>query len=212
MADDFDDDAPATPPDLLPALQAKADLAARKVDLLERRIAAWESELAELRALVRAVPTAESVSGPQDRLDDLEARVARMEKRSLRALASQAAQRVSTEGSSVHFAGPDRDVPADARALVFSSWTPIEAAAGETVTLSVTVDGFEVGDEVLFSVTDLAGEPLDRLTAKVGRHDTDKVSVGWAPPPPAKGGHREFRFTASCRGREDRSPVLTVRA
>ncbi|MCA9543674.1 MAG: hypothetical protein KC613_04770 [Myxococcales bacterium] len=211
MADHYDDDAPKVPADLLPELQAKAELAARKVDLLERRIAAWEDELAQLRKLLKAIPTAEAVDAPQARMDDLEGRVARLEKRSFRAMAGQAMQRAGGTGGAVHFAGPELDVPADARALVFATWTPLDAAAGEPVTLSVMVDGFDPEDVVSFAITDLAGDAVDSLSVPVARATAEKVSAAWTPPAPGKGGHREFRFTASCRGREDRSPVLTVR-
>ena len=204
--------APQTPQpaDLLPELQARADLATRKVDLLERRIAAWESELAELRTLLRGQPEPEG-QAPMARLDDLEARVARMERRSMRSLARQAAVEAPSP-SRVHVAGPQLEIPADPRALVFARWSPMDAKAGEKVHLSVKVDGFDQGDVVAFQITNLAGDALgDPVEQEITSPTVDEVGFDWTPPPPAKDGHREFRFLARCRGREDQSPVLTVR-
>ena len=210
MSDEEPTPTPVPAEDLLPELQARADLATRKVDLLERRIAAWESELAELRALIREKPESEEPTSAS-RLDDFEARVARLERRSMRSLARQAAAEAPSP-SRVHIAGPQLDIPSDARALVFASWTPLDATAGQKVHLSVKVDGFEVDDVVSFQITNLAGDALgDPLPIKIDSLDTDEVGFDWTPPPPDKGGHRAFRFVARCRGREDQSPVLTVR-
>lgn len=209
-----DEQLPAQPAaaDLMPELQGRVDLATRKLDLLERRIAAWESELAELRTLLRDQPEPDAGQTGQERMDDLEARVARLERRSMRSLARQAATEAPTP-SRVHWAGPEMDIPADARALVFASWTPLDAKAGDTVRLSVKVDGFDAGDVVEFQITTLAGEPIGEPNGiKIDSPTADEVGFDWKPPAPGESGHAEYRFVARCRGREDRSPVLTIRA
>lgn len=207
---------PQSSTDLVVDLTQRLDQALRRADLLERRIAAWEKELAAVKAELRdftgqaALATQES-----DRVTGLEQRLHKLEARSLQAAARDAlnapAARPLEPLKPVLKLSPDRE---DHCALVFARWQPLEAKAGESVTLKVRCDGFNAGDEVDFILTEIGvdkGEPLTPIRLKLPVDQMEDLSVQWTPPRPAKDGHREFMYVARGRGQEARSPVLTVR-
>lgn len=200
----------APPPDLLPELQARIEQATRRLDLLERRISAWETQLEALEKgageAAPAGPTVEVVH----RFDDLEARIRRLERRSMQARAREAVRGAGDPGAADGSTalGP-AEIDPDARAVVFARWNPLQASAGERVQLTVTVDGFDEGAPVEFIISELGGETLPALTVPVGAND--EVTASWTPPAPAKGGHREFTFIARCKDRDAHAPVLVVR-
>ncbi|MEZ4468315.1 MAG: hypothetical protein R3F60_23400 [bacterium] len=202
--------APQPPPvDLLPELQAKIELATRTLAILERRIAAWESELAEVKTELRErAPSTQVVES--ERMADLEARLARLERRQLRQQARDQAQAALSGGG-----GPA--IPAiaqggeaeDSRAVVFARWSSTEAQAGEIVKLSAMVDGFVPGEEISFHIVALDGSPVgEPVKIKVGEKDT--VDFKWKAPAPGARGSADFYFEASGGGHVARSPVLTV--
>lgn len=210
MSDDNTPQSSAPPPDLLPELQARVEQATRRLDLLERRIAAWETQLEALeKGAGEEAPTGPAVE-VVNRFDDIEARVRRLERRSMQARAREAVRGAGDPGAADGAAslGP-AEVDPDARAVVFARWSPLKASAGERVKLTVTVDGFEAGTPVEFVITELGGEALPALTVPVGAED--EVTASWTPPAPQAGGHREFTFVARCKDRDAHAPVLVVR-
>lgn len=200
---------PVPPPDLLPELQARVDLVTRRLDLLERRIASWENQLAEAEKKLATTEQQPVAQQAIDRFDDLEARIRRLERK---AMQSRTRELTAGLGEPARSDGAARipvsvDDP-DARALVFARWSPIKATPGERVTLSVLIDGFDADEMVHFVISELGGETLPPLGVPAGTGD--EVSVGWTPPKPKKGGHREFTFIVRCRDREAHAPILVV--
>lgn len=209
MADEPKIPPPAPPPDLLPELQARVDLVTRRIDLLERRIAAWENQLSEVEKAVKRDEQQPVAQHAIERFDDLEARIRRLERKDMqgrtRDITAAAGSPVKTDGAARLQVSVDDP---DARALVFARFSPIKAAPGERVTLSVLVDGFDAEDMVHFTISELGGETLPPLSVPAGTGD--EVSVGWTPPKPKKGGHREFTFIVRCKDREAHAPILVV--
>ena len=207
---------PTTPAELVADLTQRLDAALRRADLLERRIAAWESELATIKTELRDFTgQAAAVGQESERVDALELRLQKLESRSLQATARAALAAPPTRPLEplkpvLQFA-PDRE---DTCALVFARWEPLEAKAGDPVKLRVRCDGFNAGDEVEFLIGELGvpeGVRLEPVRLKLPLDDMEEVTVQWTPPRPAKDGHREFTYIARGRGQEARSPVLTVR-
>jgi len=195
-------------------LLKKLDAALRRADLLERRVAAWERELASVRTeLTDFAALTPAARVESDRWQQLEARLGRLEVRSLQAQARRALE-------SAPAAGPERPrVPRsnneddDVCALVFARWEPLEAKPGDKVTMRVKSDGYEEGDVVEFHISEL-GSDAAALVVKhtIDRADPNEVTVTWTPPRPDTGSERAFTYIARGRGREARSPVLRVLA
>lgn len=207
---------PQSNTDLVVDLTQRLDQALRRADLLERRIAVWEKELASVKSELRDF-TGQMAAAHQetDRLGGLEQRLNKLESRSLQAAARDALSAPPTRPleplKPVLNLSPDRE---DHCALVFARWQPLEAKAGEPVTLRVRCDGFNAGDEIDFVLTELGaseGEPLKPLRHKLPVDQMEELAVQWTPPRPAKDGHREFMYVARGRGQEARSPVLIVK-
>lgn len=195
--------------DLLPELQARIELATRNMTILERRIAAWESELAEVRAELREkiVP---SEQPDQARISDLEARIARMERRNLRQHAQQLAADAAALAAARPAAPAADEAPAeDARAIVFARWGSNEGEPGDVIRLSAMVDGFEPKEEVLFRIMGLDGStPCDPIVVLAGEKDI--VQTSWVAPQLGRKKSQEFYFEAVGGGMVARSPVLTI--
>ncbi len=207
---------PAETGNLVVDLTARLDQALRRADLLERRIAAWEGELAriktELREFTGQVTTAHQET---DRVGELERRLQKLENRSMQAAARQALAAPSTRTleplKPILKLSPDSP---DHCALVFARWQPLEVKAGETVTLRVKCDGYNAGDEIEFLLAELGapeGETITPVRLKLPLDEMEEATVNWIPPKPVKGGQREFTYLARGRGQEARSPVLIVR-
>ena len=193
------------PADSLPELQAKIDLAVRNMTLLERRIASWENELTELRAELRAQTNSEPDEDTL-RFTDLESRVARLERRSMRdrAQAVLAAPSVGIIEASTVSSAPDT------RVLVYARWSEDEGKPRSTVELTVRADGIEDGEEITFQIVGLDGTiPCDPIKGKV---KDDIATVKWKIPALSKGNSREYYFDAICEDQSARSPVLLVRS
>lgn len=216
MARPVDPDTPQQQPpplapaaDLLPELQARIELATRNMTILERRIAAWESELAEVKAELREqiVPTEQPDAA---RLSDLEARIARLERRNLRQHAQQLAADAAALAASRPEAPPaEAAVDEDARAIVFARWGSNEANPGDVIRLSAMIDGFEPTEEVQFRIMGLDGSaPCDPIVVPAGERDT--VQTSWVAPKIGRSRSREYYFEATGGGLVARSPVLTV--
>lgn len=208
MAEEMPPPSPA-PPVASPEVLAQLELANRRFELLERRIASWERRLAELEEGL-GEEVAPSEAPGLERLDDLEARISRLERKRFEQLARGGGRPAASTASS-RPAGPPVEVPGDARALVFAEWSPLKPPPGEAVVLRVMVDGFESDETVRFEIREL--EQPDKapvvLEAPVG--EGDRVEVRWTPPKPGKSRKtREFTFRASCAGHEAQSPVLIV--
>lgn len=207
---------PSDSTDLVVDLTQRLDQALRRADLLERRIAAWEKELASVKAELRDFTGQLTVAGQEtDRLTGLEQRLNKLESRSLQAAAREAlnapAPRPLEPLKPVLALSPTRE---DHCALVFARFEPLEAKAGEPVKLRVRCDGFNAGDEVDFVLTEIGrpdAEALPPIRHKLPVDALEEVVVTWTPPKPGKDGHREFMYVARGRGQEARSPVLTVR-
>lgn len=197
------------PPTASPEVLAQIELANRRFELLERRIASWERRLAELEeGLGEQVAPAEAPG--LERLDDLEARISRLERKRFEQLA-RGGGRPAASAAATAPAGPPVEVTGDARALVFAEWHPLKPAPGETVTLRVMVDGFEADETVRFVVRELEHPDAEPVVLEAPAGTADRVEVRWTPPKPGKKRKtREFTFRASCAGHEAQSPVLIV--
>lgn len=194
--------------DLLPELQARIELATRNMTILERRIAAWESELAEVKAELREkiVPTEQPDAA---RFSDLEARIARLERRNLRqhaqALAAEAMANLSTQPE----APPAEAIEDDTKAIVFARWGSNEASPGDVIRLSAMIDGFEANEEITFRIMGLDGSAVgDPVVVPAGERDT--VQTSWVAPKLGRKKSLEYYFEASGDGMIARSPVLTL--
>jgi hypothetical protein len=202
-------------PESVAELLTRLDAALRRADLLERRIGSWEKDLAsvrtELSEFAEVLPRARVES---DQWQQLEARLSRLEQRSLQALARRALETARPVSAQEGPRGPRAEVDdGDVCALVFARWEPLEAKAGAPVTLRVKSDGFQEGDVVEFHVRELGSDatPLV-LSIRLERADPEEVTVSWTPPRPEAGLDRTFTYVARGRGREARSPVLRVLA
>lgn len=188
MADRAAPDTPAPPPDLLPAVQVRLEALTRKFDLIERRVAHREAVLSGLKGETAPVAGAgEALAADFERLADLDDRIGRLERRGF---------------------GP---TPGGA-ALDFARFDPAEARPGETVQLTVRVEGFTPGDTVEFVLLDVLAETeLPPLSVTITEVHPAGIAVSWKIPERPAGQAGAFRFTARGRGCESRSQVLTVR-
>ncbi len=179
----------APPPDLLPAVQARLELLVRKLDLVERRVAHREKVLAELKTNVAPVVAAGDVlTADFERLDDFDHRLGRLERRGF---------------------GP---TPGGA-ALDFPRFDPQEARPGDTIQLTVRLEGFRKGDKLEFTLTDVMTDAtLPPLAVEIPDEAPVGLAVPWKVPAGVAGRAGAYRFTVRGRECESRSPVLTVRA
>ncbi len=195
-----------------PELLARLDQATRRFELLERRVSSWERRLNDLEKSHGEITPPEAPAG--ERMDDLEARLARLERKRFQQLAREAAAGKTVElDSRPTSAAPT--APSDAHALVFAQWSPPEMAKGKQVELVVQIDGFEPKDTIIFEINELGNEDSKPVTLEAQVGDAkDELRVRWKPPASRKktpGGQREYTYLASCRGAQARSPVLVVK-
>ena len=83
-------------------------------------------------------------------------------------------------------------LPGDARKAMFAAWAAVNLLKNVVV-------------------VDADIDPLDPLRVTVDEANPQELSVQWKAPRAAKGGSREFTYSARSKGREARSPVLSVR-
>lgn len=183
---------------------AELELLRRKSTLMERRVAAWENELVEVRQSIDALQRSRDPESPewQQKLSDLDHRVGRLERRR----EAQAAAPPPTSPAAVSRHLVPRDL--DSVALVRARWVPSDAAPGETVDLVATVDGIEANTPLTFVVRSLVEDtPVVELA---GSSDGDVASATWKVP--KKPPFRELVFEVRHQGAEARSPVLILPA
>ena len=195
-----------------PELLARLDQATRRFELLERRVSSWERRLNDLEKAHGEIKPPEAPAG--ERLDDLESRLARLERKRFQQLARAAAAGKAIElDTRPTITAPT--APSEAHALVFAQWSPPEIAKGKRVELVVQIDGFEPKDTVVFEISEVGQEDGKTVTLEAQVGDSkDELRVGWKPPASRKktpGGQREYTYIASCREAQARSPVLVVK-
>jgi hypothetical protein len=193
------------PPDALQVL-AELELVRRKSALLERRVAAWENELVEIRQQVEALQKARDPDAEayQDAIGELRHRVGRLERRRAAAAEAPAAEPLRAPPRPLRLGAPSFDE--DAVAIVRPEWVPTEAAPGDTVQLIATADGIAKGDKVKFTVRSLVEEqPLAEVQAV---SDGERLVGSWRVPadPP----WRELFFDVDHQGAQARSSVLVL--
>lgn len=186
-------------------LLAEIELLRRKSTLLERRVAAWENELLEVRESIDALQRARDPESPewQEKLSGLDHRVGRLERR-------REAEAAAPPPSSAAALGARHTVPRDldSVALVRARWVPSDATPGETVDLVATADGIPADTKLTFTVRSLVEDaPVAELT---GTCDGDVAQASWKVP--KKPPFRELVFEVRHEGAEARSPVLVLPA
>jgi len=198
--------------DAPPELLARLDQATRRFELIERRVSSWERRLNELEKTHGEITPPEAPAA--ERLDDLEARLARLERKRFQQLAREAAamKTVDVDARPTSAAPPSSP---DAHAMVFAKWDPPEIAKGKRVEMVVQIDGFESGDTVTFEIHEVGVEDGKAASIEHQVGDAkDELRVRWKPPASRKktpGGQKEYVYIASCRGAQARSPVLAVK-
>lgn len=200
------DDGHATATALPNALQvlAEVELLRAKTSLMERRVAAWENELVELKKVISVLEKQRDPSSSEweASLRDLDHRVGRLERR--REAAAQ-----DTEAAARALPLPATQAPSydlDSVAIVRPRWVPTESAPGDTVQLMATSDGIAGGTEVKFTIRSLVEEtPLATI---VGKCDGDTIVAKWKVPNDPK--YRELYFEVAHEGIAARSPVLIL--
>ncbi len=183
---------------------AELELLRRKSTLLERRVAAWENELLEVRESIDALQRARDPESPewQQKLSGLDHRVGRLERRR----EAQAAAPPPTSPTAVARHTVPRDL--DSVALVRARWVPSDATPGETVDLVATADGIPADTKLTFTVRSLVEDsPVAELS---GLCDGDVAQASWKVP--KKPPFRELVFEVRHDGAEARSPVLVLPA
>jgi hypothetical protein len=181
---------------------AELELLRRKSTLMERRVAAWENELVEIRQSIDALQRSRDPESPewQQKLGDLDHRVGRLERRR----EAQAAEPPAPSGAAVARHVVPRDL--DSVALVRARWVPSDAAPGEMVDLVATADGISADTPLTFVVRSLVEDtPVVELT---GTCDGDVAQATWKVP--KKPPFRELVFEVRHQGAEARSPVLVL--
>lgn len=183
-------DAGDPPADLLPAVQVRLEAFVRRLDLIERRVAHREAVLSEAREAVAPVASAgDALVAEVDRLQDIEARIARLERRGFG--------------------------PKGGAALDFARFEPSEGRAGDAVQLSVRVEGFKRGDTLDFVFENLlTGAVSPPLSVQIDEDNPAGAAFVWKIPADTGATATRpgaLRFTVRGRGCEARSPVLTVR-
>lgn len=203
------DDGHATAAALPNALQvlAEVELLRAKTALLERRVAAWENELVELKKVISVLEKQRDPASTEweGALRDLDHRVGRLERRR---------EAMAQTGEPLSRALPAPTSPGglsydlDSVAIVRPQWVPAEAAPGDTVKLMATVDGIAGGTEVKITIRSLVEEtPLATI---VGKCDGDSIVARWKVPNDPK--YRELFFEVAHGGVAARSPVLVLPA
>jgi hypothetical protein len=181
---------------------AELELLRRKSTLMERRVAAWENELVEIRQSIDALQRSRDPESPewQQKLGDLDHRVGRLERRR----EAQAAEPPAPSVAAVARHVVPRDL--DSVALVRARWVPSDAAPGEMVDLVATADGISADTPLTFVVRSLVEDtPVVELT---GTCDGDVAQATWKVP--KKPPFRELVFEVRHQGAEARSPVLVL--
>lgn len=192
------------PPNALQVL-AEVELLRAKTALLERRVAAWENELVELKKVISILEKQRDPESAEweSSIRSLDHRVGRLERR--REAEAQTVDSVSralpAPGAG---GGPSFDL--DAVAIVRPQWVPAEATPGKTVSLVATADGIAGGTEVKIIIRSLVEEtPLATI---VGKCDGDTIAAKWKVPKDPK--YRELFFEVAHDGVSARSPVLVL--
>ncbi len=181
---------------------AELELLRRKSTLMERRVAAWENELVEIRQSIDALQRSRDPESPewQQKLGDLDHRVGRLERRR----EAQAAEPPPASVAAVARHVVPRDL--DSVALVRARWVPSDAAPGEMVDLVATADGISADTPLTFVVRSLVEDtPVVELS---GMCDGDVAQASWKVP--KKPPFRELVFEVRHQGAEARSPVLVL--
>jgi hypothetical protein len=198
--------APAPPPERMTPLQvlAELELVRRKSELLERRVAAWEQGLNEVR---KAVQRLEAQTGPgqtpgEEELAELRHRVARLERRR----ESEAPATTPPRAVPMRPMAGRLPVDEDAVAVVWARWNPPDPSPGDTVRLTARTDGIEAGTVLPVIVRSLVSEePLVELQ---GRCDGDSVQAEWRIPEALP--YPELVFEVRHQAITARSPVLVL--
>jgi len=181
---------------------AELELLRRKSTLMERRVAAWENELLEVRQSIDALQRTRDPEAPewQQKLADIDHRVGRLERR--REAPAAAPPPPSPSAVARHVVPRDLD----AVALVRARWVPSDANPGENVDLVATTDGIAADTPLSFVVRSLVGDtPVAELS---GTCDGDVAQASWQVPKEAP--FRELVFEVRHQGAEARSPVLVL--
>jgi hypothetical protein len=195
------DETPQALPDALQVL-AELETVRRKADLLERRVAAWEGELAEVRRVMHALLKARDPQTGDWRAQaaELEHRIARLERR--REALAQAPQLSPV----VAGRGDPLAADPDAVAIVRARWMPPQAQRGAAVELLATSDGIAPGTPVTFTVRTLASDlPLTEI---VGVCDGERLAARWRVPADLPEG--ELVFEVRHGGAAAQSPALLL--
>ncbi len=153
---------------------AELELVKRKAELLEKRLAAWEDRQAQaLRTLDGLVGGRDPGDSPEEKLEELEHRVARLERRRAAEVAA------APQPDARPLPPPALDAP-PAVAIVRARWTPEDAKPGSDVALVAQVDGIPTGTSVPISIYSVADKsPLYEV---VGTSDGDLVRAVWKIP------------------------------
>ena len=193
------------PPDALQVL-AELELVRRKASLLERRVAAWENDLAEVRRQIEALEKARDpdASGWQDAVGEVKHRVARLERRREAAAEAPASTVMAAPARPLRMARATFDE--DVVAIVRPQWVPADAGPGQAVELVATADGIARGATVKFTVRSLVEElPLAEVSATCnGKQLVGRWKIPEQPP------WRELFFDVDHGGAQARSPVLVL--
>jgi hypothetical protein len=199
--------APQTPPERMTPLQvlAELELMRKKSELLERRVAAWEQGLNEVRKAVQRLEAQAAGPGPAPNMEEvaeLRHRVGRLEKRrEIEASAPPPPPRAPMRPLSGRL-----PVDEDTVAVVWARWNPIDPAPGDTVRLTARTDGIDAGTVLPIVVRSLVSEePLVELQ---GRCDGDTVQAEWKIPEHVP--YPELVFEVRHGGAMARSPVLVL--
>ncbi len=179
------------PPDFWPEARARLDQLVRRLDLVERRVGARERALQEAReALLPVVDAGRAQGADEARVEDLEGRVTRLERKGFGTAPGQIG-------------------------LAFARFEPSEVEAGGEVRLEVGVEGLNVGDVVRFEIERIASDDGTARMPPVAVTCVDPAAPGlgftWRVPSVAPGRIANYRFTVSARDVQTDSIVLIVR-
>lgn len=197
---------PGPDPERMTPLQvlAELELVRRKAELLERRVAAWEQGLTEVRKALQRLEDQVSPTRPpsEDELAELRHRVARLERRREAEAERPAAARTLPMRPQTGRLPVDED----AVAIVWARWNPPDPAPGDTVRLTARSDGIPAGAQVPIIVRSLVSE--EPLVELVGRCDGDGIEAEWKIPD--KVPYPELVFEVRHPDAQARSPVLVL--
>ena len=194
------------PDDELTGLEvlAELELVRRKSDLFERRLAAWEEGLNEVRKRLHVLEVSRDPEQPswQADLAGVRHRVERLERRRLRA-AEQIPPASAPEGRPLagHIPSPD-----DTVAIVRARWSTDRAAAGEVVTLEARTDGIDAGTALAVEIRSV-GSNVGILSLPA-TCDGEGLEAKWRVPEDLHAA--ELYFEVEHRQARATSPVLVV--